>query len=392
MDFLLYIQKLQNELKALNLPKEKIHTIITQEYALAETQDSSSLQSFFTLVRLETILTQAMKQNSIFSPEDEAATIAPQGCLKNKAIRIIDEEKTILPSPKATLQSLTDEATMVVISGNANDAFEEKTMAASPDLKKLLSENETVRISEKDTVFFKDELDTTPTILKEDETIQRIPITPQKSSSVDVDATLPAYKTTTTRNEPVTEQTQPIPSGVLEPKKKNEEKTSATPNPEKKVTKNETESSVLPLSAESIRNPHPHISFFWLAFLLIPSICFLAVMIATFVLFVDFLFLLAFTAVMLFYLSVLLIPLFFVIYSVVFAFLYWQDFRIAEGVTEFGLTLFLSGFSLLFGYLFYRPFIVTAEWIGEKCKSFNRKTFRLLRNLYRYSVKGAEKI
>ena len=66
MDFLLYIQKLQNELKALNLPKEKIHTIITQEYALAETQDSSSLQSFFTLVRLETILTQAMQQNSIF--------------------------------------------------------------------------------------------------------------------------------------------------------------------------------------------------------------------------------------------------------------------------------------------------------------------------------------
>ena len=95
---------------------------------------------------------------------------------------------------------------------------------------------------------------------------------------------------------------------------------------------------------------------------------------------------------MFFYLSVLLIPLFFVIYSVIFAFLYWKDFRIADGFTEFGLTLFLSGFSLLFGYLFYRPFIDAAEWIAEKCKSFNQKTFRLLRNLYRYSVKGAEKI
>ena len=355
-----------------------------QESALAETKDATVLQSFFTLDRLEAILTQATQQNSNLTQEDETITIAPQGCLKNKPVRIVDEEKTILPSSsKATLHSLTDEVTMVVISGNTNDVLEEKTIAASPDLKKLLSENETIRISEKDTVFFQSRPDTTQILPKEDLTIQHIPPAPTNPSSLDTDSTLPAYKSLS-----ATEQTQPI----SKPKTVTEEKELATSAAEKTVNKTETKPSPLPLSPESIRNPHPHIFFLWVGFLLIPSIVFLAVFIAAFIITIDLLFLFAFTVVMLFYLSVLLIPLFFVIYSVVFAFLYWSDFRIADGICEFGLTLFLSGFSLLFGYLFYRPFINTAESIAEKCKSFNQKTFRLLRNLYRYSVKGAEKI
>lgn len=394
MDFLTYIQKLQNELTAHNLPKDQIHTIITQESALAETKEPAELNVFFTLDRLENLLVQAKQQNEHPRQDDEFKTIVPQGSSKIPAIRILDEEKTILPSAsKATLQSLTDEATMVVISGNPNDAAEEKTIAASPDLKKLLSENETVKISEKDTVFF----DNTPALPKEDETVQQIPLTPKKFSSSDTTATLPAHKPIVTASETITEQTRPILSRIPKPNNENEKKPSVTESKEKEVppvktSKNEPASSALPLSSEAIRNPHPHISFFWIAFLLIPSICFLAVLIAAFILVVDLLFLLAFTAVMLFYLFFLLIPLFIALYSAVFAFLYWRDTRIAEGLTEFGLMLLSSGLALMFGYLLYRPFILISEWIGEKFKSFNKKTFLLVRNLYRYSVKGAEKL
>lgn len=393
MDFLLYIQKLQNKLTELNLPNERIHAIITQESALAETKDTTELQSFFTLDRLESILAQAKPSTGNTAQEDEAATIAPQGSRKGQPIRLVDEEKTVLPTSfKATLHSLTDESTMVVISGNANDASEEQTIAASSDLKKLLSENETVRISEKDTVFFKDKLDMVSTNPQEDATVQHIPLSSPQTASLDSEATVPLYKTVTASDSDDIKQVKPTPQAVFEPKKEPESKATATLDNEKNVVKNEFKPSTLPLSPESIRNPHPHISFLWVAFLLVPSIVFLAVFIAAFIITVDLLFLLVFTTVMVFYLSVLLIPLFFVIYSVVFAFLYWQEFRIADGFAEFGVTLFFSGFSLLFGYLFYRPFSGTAELIAEKCKSFNQKTFRLLRNLYRYSVKGAEKI
>lgn len=398
MDFLSYIQKLRNELAALNIPQDTIHAIITQESALAETKSTDIQPVFFTPERLQSILAQAAKQTpASISPEvcDEDKTIIPQGNAKNHAFQMQDEEKTILPTaPKATIHSLSDEATMVVISGISHEALEEKTLAASPDLQKLLSENETVRISEKDTGSFQSDPDRTLVIANEEATVQ---IRSATAPVTDTEATLPMHTPAVSKTASLNEETRPIPQKTIEsaktslnntsPKETLSQEPSATP-----AQKNTANSTVAPLSPETIRNPHPLISFCWLTLLLVPSIGFLAVLIVSFIVLTNLFFLVAFTAVMLFYLAFLLIPLFLALYSIVFAFLYWKDARITEGITELGLAFFSSGLSLMFGYLFYRPFITIAELIGEKCKSFNKKTFTLVRNLYRYSVKGAEKL
>ena len=397
MDFLLYIQKLQDNLTALNIPQEKIHAIINQESALAQTKTSAEHQIFFTQDRINLLLDQE-KNNHAPLQTDETATIVPQGSSFYQPIRIIDEEKTILPtSSKATIQSLSDEATMVVISQNTLVTAEEQTIAPSTNLKKLLSENETVRISEKDTVFFNTLPPSTRVEIQEDTTIPGIPLTTKNISVLDTDITRPAFKANSPVYESVTEETRPIPTNIfhqaLQPKdtqtKEIEKKEQA---PTKKTPNQPNTPSAVRLSPEAIRNPHPILSFFWLTLLLVPSIFFLGVVISAFIITVDLLFLLSFTFVTLFYLSILLLPLFLAVYSVVFSILYWQSFRIADGFAEFGISLFLCGGLLIIGYFFYRHFINATEFIVEKCKSFNQKTFRLLRNLYRYSVKGAEKL
>lgn len=397
MEFLTYIQKLQSELEALRIPQDTIHTVITQESALAETKSTDVQPGFFTPDRLQSILAQAKQLHASYSAEvyDEDKTIIPQDNAKNHAFPIQDEEKTILPtSPKATIQSLSDEATMVVISGISHKDLEEKTIAASPNLKKLLSENETVRISEKNTGSFPCDPDRTHVISTEDATVQ---VRCESVSVADTEATLPPHTPKVTPNIPLDEQTRPISTKNIRSTKEPVNNTPPIDSPPQETNapstqKNTTIPASAPLSPEMIRNPYPFVSFFWLAFLLIPSIGFLVVLIVSFIVLTNLFFLVAFTAVMLFYLAFLLVPLFLALYSFIFSFLYWKDARIAEGITELGLALFSSGLSLMFGYLFYRPFIATSEWIGEKCRSFNKKTFILIRNLYRYSVKGAEKL
>ncbi len=398
MDFLTYIQKLRNELAALNIPQDTIHATVTQESALAETKSTDIQSTFFTNDRLQNILVRAEKQLHTSNADnigDEDKTIVPQGNAKHHTFPIQDEEKTILPiTPKATIHSLSDEATMVVISGISHETLEEKTIAASPNLKKLLSENETVRISEKDTGSFQRDPDRTLVIANEAATVQ---IRSESTAVTDIEATLPLHNTVISQKIPLNEQTRPIPQKNIEPTKTPINNTPLKDSPQKEIPtpstqKNTTIPPTAPLSPETIRNPHPFVSFFWLAFLLVPSIGFLAVLIVSFIVLTNLFFLVAFTAVMLFYLSFLLIPLFLALYSLVFSFLYWKDARITEGIVELGLAFFSSGLSLMFGYLFYRPFITAAEWISEKCKSFNKKTFTLVRNLYRYSVKGAEKL
>jgi len=397
MDFLTYIQKLQNELIVHDCSQNQIHTILTQESELAKAKDETVLDSFFTLDRLEKVIIEVKKQNNAFQPE-ESKTIVPQSSSKNNTINFhceLNEETTILhSSPTTTVHSLSDEATMVVISGNIPSTIEEKTIVTSPDLKKLLSENETVKISEKDTLFFQDDLNVTLAIPSQEVTIH--PHTPSLTIA-DTDATLPLREPNDFRNVSVTEQTRPIPTRLTDSSKELTQNSSAITTSKKEnsaTTQKKISASTptVPLSPETIRNPHPHVSFFWLAFLLFPSVCCLTVLITAFVLVANLLFLLAFTAVMIFYLSFLFIFFFFSLYSCIFTFLYWKDLRIAEGITELGLALFSFGLSLMFGYLFYRPFVSLAELIGEKCKSFNQKTFLFIRNLYRYSVKGAEKL
>lgn len=390
MDFLTYIQILQQELLTYNLTKDEIHCIITQESALAETKEPIEIKAFFTYERIEMLAKKAKTQKAPLLEEDETKTIVPQGCLKNNIYSSPDEEKTIMPTTtRTTLHSLTDEATMVVISGNTDIAIEEKTIAASPDLKKLLSENETVRISEKDTVFFQTPQNNEIPLPQEDETVQHVPLTRFTKSSLNTDATLAIPKQENVTTAPITEQTRPIPTTNHEPSP-----STPTPDhfPKDKDTKNESTPSIIALSPENIRNPHPYVSFFWLTVLLVPSLCFLTVLIAFFIIAVNSLFLLAFTLSMFFYLSFLLVPLFIALYSFVFAFLYWNDSHVTKGIAEIGIALFSSGLSLMLGYLFYRPFVSTVEKISQKFKSFNKKTFLLIRNLYRYAVKGAEKL
>lgn len=429
MDFLTYIQTLQNELSDLNLTKDAIHSITAKEYALAEATGIDDIPSIFTDERLHIILSQAKQAKETQIPEsvNEEQTIIQY----SRSTPI--EEKTIFPTNHSPVKSLTDEATMVVISDNSQDALEEETIALPPTIKKLLSENETVKISEKDTAFFQVDSDRTAAFQTEEATVQikpfneeatvqipsqaeeltvqirprteestvqiRIPKEeatvlipspaeddtviihqPQKKTS-DTEDTLPLHSTTPSPKAPHTTEVEKIPVTPAPTSDNQHPKNTAQPS-----------KSLVPLTPESIRNPHPHVSFVWLFLLLIPSIALLSVLIASFIVLANLFFLIAFTAVMLIYLSLLLIPLFAALYSTLFSFLYLKDFRISNGILELGIALFSSGVSLLLGYLLYRPFITIAELIGTKCKSFNQKTFKLVRNLYRYSVKGAEKL
>lgn len=429
MDFLTYIQTLQNELSDLNLTKDAIHSITAKEYALAEATGIDDIPSIFTDERLHIILSQAKQAKETQTSEsvNEEQTIIQY----SRSTPI--EEKTIFPTNHSPVKSLTDEATMVVISDNSQDALEEETIALPPMIKKLLSENETVKISEKDTAFFQVDSDRTAAFQTEEATVQikslneeatvqipsqaeeltvqirprteestvqiRIPKEeatvlipspaeddtviihqPQKKTS-DTEDTLPLHSTPPTPKTPYTTEIEKIPVTPAPTSDNQHPKNTAQPS-----------KSPVPLTPESIRNPHPHVSFVWLFLLLIPSIALLSVLIASFIVLANLFFLIAFTAVMLIYLSLLLIPLFAALYSTLFSFLYLKDFRISNGILELGIALFSSGVSLLLGYLLYRPFITIAELIGTKCKSFNQKTFKLVRNLYRYSVKGAEKL
>ena len=422
MDFLTYIQTLQNELSDLNLTKDAIHSITAKEYALAEATGIDDIPSIFTDERLQIILSQAKQTQENPTPEivNEEQTILQY----NHPTQ--DEEKTIFPTANSPIKSLTDEATMVVISENSQEALEEETIALPATIKKLLSENETVKISEKDTAFFQVDPDRTAAFPTEEATVQinpfneeatvqipsqaeeltvqipprteestvqiRIPkeddtviIHPTPKKTIDTEDTLPLHSTTPS--------TTPTPKAQHTPEV---EKTPVTPatTSDKQHPKSTAHPSkaTIPLTPESIRNPHPHVSFVWLFLLLIPSIALLSVLIASFIVLANLFFLIAFTAVMLIYLSLLLIPMFIALYSTLFSFLYLKDSRISNGIIELGIALFSSGISLLFGYLLYRPFIMMAELIGTRCKSFNKKTFKLVRNLYRYSVKGAEKL
>ena len=429
MDFLTYIQTLQNELSDLNLTKDAIHSITAKEYALAEATGIDDIPSIFTDERLHIILSQAKQAKETQTPE----SVNEEQTIIQYSHSTPIEEKTIFPTNHSPVKSLTDEATMVVISDNSQDALEEETIALPPTIKKLLSENETVKISEKDTAFFQVDSDRTAAFQTEEATVQiksfneeatvqipsqaeeltvqirprteestvqiRIPkeeatvlipspaeddtviIHQPKKKTSDTEDTLPLHSTTPTPKAPQTTEVEKIPVTPAPTSDNQHPKNTAQPS-----------KSLVPLTPESIRNPHPHVSFVWLFLLLIPSIALLSVLIASFIVLANLFFLIAFTAVMLIYLSLLLIPLFAALYSTLFSFLYLKDFRISNGILELGIALFSSGVSLLLGYLLYRPFITIAELIGTKCKSFNQKTFKLVRNLYRYSVKGAEKL
>ena len=440
MDFLTYIQTLQNELSDLNLTKDAIHSITAKEYALAEATGIDDIPSIFTDERLHIILSQAKQAKETQTPE----SVNEEQTIIQYSHSTPIEEKTIFPTNHSPVKSLTDEATMVVISDNSQDALEEETIALPPTIKKLLSENETVKISEKDTAFFQVDSDRTAAFQTEEATVQiksfneeatvkiksfneeatvqipsqaeeltvqirprteestvqiRIPkeeatvlipspteddtviIHQPKKKTSDTEDTLPLHSTPPTPKTPYTTEIEKIPVTPAPTSDNQHPKNTAQPS-----------KSPVPLTPESIRNPHPHVSFVWLFLLLIPSIALLSVLIASFIVLANLFFLIAFTAVMLIYLSLLLIPLFAALYSTLFSFLYLKDFRISNGIIELGIALFSSGVSLLLGYLLYRPFITIAELIGTKCKSFNQKTFKLVRNLYRYSVKGAEKL
>ena len=429
MDFLTYIQTLQNELSDLNLTKDAIHSITAKEYALAEATGIDDIPSIFTDERLHIILSQAKQAKETQTPE----SVNEEQTIIQYSHSTPIEEKTIFPTNHSPVKSLTDEATMVVISDNSQDALEEETIALPPTIKKLLSENETVKISEKDTAFFQVDSDRTAAFQTEEATVQiksfneeatvqipsqaeeltvqirprteestvqiRIPkeeatvlipspaeddtviIHQPKKKTSDTEDTLPLHSTTPTPKAPQTTEVEKIPVTPAPTSDNQHPKNTAQPS-----------KSLVPLTPESIRNPHPHVSFVWLFLLLFPSIALLSVLIASFIVLANLFFLIAFTAVMLIYLSLLLIPLFAALYSTLFSFLYLKDFRISNGILELGIALFSSGVSLLLGYLLYRPFITIAELIGTKCKSFNQKTFKLVRNLYRYSVKGAEKL
>lgn len=421
MDFLTYKQTLNNELLRLNIPQDTIHTIVTQEAALAEIKNANELQSFFTIERISNILSLVKQSQTSLAPliQDEEKTILPQSTQQSRQ----DEEKTILPTTsKATIQALADEATLVVISGASHQAPEEKTIAASPTLQKLLSENETVRISEKDTTaFFPNDIDQKVVISAENTSTHlqsineeattpipsnieeaTIPIShiheeatvaiPKPISHATItEATVPLHTPQIAHNKPTNEVT--TPSTVSSVKKAvNQASISETTGPAKTAPNTPKQSTAIPLSPETLRNPHPHLAFVWLAFLLVPSIGLFTILAMSFILIANLLFAFVFVLVMLIYLSFLLIPIFLSLYSVFFACLYWKDSRIAEGITELGLSLFSSGNAILLGYLFYRPFVVATEWIAIKSKTFNKKTFLLIRNLYRYSVKGTEKL
>lgn len=393
MDFLSYINELQTELTTQNIPHDKVRSIIAHESALAEIHTIDEQKSFFTSERLKNVLAKATQTNETTPISPDSDTIAPQSSSSKHSVRILDDNKTIMPTaPRATIQSLADEATMIVISGSANHAIEEQTIAAPPNLKKLLSNHDVVKISEKDTAFFQSNTSTSPQKNIEDATVQVRSI---GKTFIDTEATLP--RKTRPQNIPFTEQTRPMPSHTTVPIKE-AKVTTNTETPKKEAVSTQTSpnhtppQTAIPLSPETLRNPHPRIAFFWLTFLLIPSICILTVLVASLVAIINLIFVVAFAVVMLSYLTILLFPAFIAIYSSIFAFLYWQDGHTIEGFIETGITLFTSGLSLLLGYLLYRHFVVATEMISEKCKSFNQKNFILIRNLYRFSVKGAEKL
>ena len=94
MDFLTYIQTLQNELSDLNLTKDAIHSITAKEYALAEATGIDDIPSIFTDERLHIILSQAKQAKETQTPE----SVNEEQTIIQYSHSTPIEEKTIFPT------------------------------------------------------------------------------------------------------------------------------------------------------------------------------------------------------------------------------------------------------------------------------------------------------
>ena len=147
-----------------------------------------------------------------------------------------------------------------------------------------------------------------------------------------------------------------------------------------------------PERADTDSGPHRHPAFLslWLAVLFLPTFFFAALLFFSIWIVVNLTFLFLFLAAAILYFAVLLLPLLASLYSLFFLLFYATEGRLADALTEAGMTAVFGSLSLLFGYFLYRVFSCFFLFLRRETGRFNKKFFRLIRNLFRYARKGVD--
>lgn len=274
-----YLRILRDRLEEAGVDNETVERTIAREKATISGLSDEDVNALFTEQRLQVLITSAKKRSFAKTASDAttntliSSTNVPQGTLTDTATIVVKETETLIPftpNEEATVVSASpasripphllesDTATVVISSGTSYRTSptvpsydEAKTVVEDGTLGKILSESETVRISEKETVEFlvpEEEKTVIPSFVTIVEPSER----ESGLSSSDEAATMPILPPVTPVSDSDSEDILPFINNA---------------HHEKKNTQQERISSI-PIDESDLKNTRP-ILLFWMLFVVL---------------------------------------------------------------------------------------------------------------------------